>query len=197
MKFPGGSYAASGRVWLGGVGVLSGVPVWRVEFSSSGPVVPFPAMVKEFERALPPGMARPRWASLCSASVEQAGNEFLLALRSRLGLLVHVETSGLSPMVDPASLGGRLPLWDHVCLRPSLPVGPIRCELFHSVVIDAPGPLFPGFEAFSAFLDKHAFSGPRFVVNRGPAHVALVRSFAAAWRLTAPCPPPRPAPVRP
>jgi len=173
--------------WLGGIGFLAGVPAARLVL-----------------RARPSGRTRPRDLDGVAAAVRRAtknqpvqwlalggdesapDNDLLLRFRL-LGMAVHIETRGARSMCDHT---GRLPIWEHVCLRPVLPIAKVYAELFHSVAISGAA-TYGEARDFSAYLDKfYSYNGRRYIVVDGPGEAAAGANLAVKlgrpWSLTTP-----------
>lgn len=150
---------------LAGVGALCGVPHARVALGSMAPKARYRLLTAHqivdelFEKI---GHNIPKWFAIVG-DTSQADCELLLCLRVRTRGLVYVETKGNRSMWDDLSgQNGRLPMFDHVCLRPRETIRErIYTELFHSVIVDLPVP-FIRFDGFRKTIDALAYNGPRY-----------------------------------
>ncbi len=186
MSSKGPQYGVERVQWpyLSGEGFLAGLPVACITLnrSAKGEQLSGDALVQAVKDALPPiEMQRPRWLAILGGD-GVADNDLLVRLRTRLQMLTYFETSGLAPMCDSREKGGRLAMYDHVCVRARLPLARVRCELFHSVV--ACGGDNKQLKEFSVQLDKLAFNGPRFVQHRAGARGLLDEVCHSSWRFT-------------
>lgn len=166
--------------WFGGVGFLCGLPVVRIDLSPGGKQVSCEQLVQDIKAIRKEqGAYAPRWAAITGVT-RYADNDLLLAIRVHCAMQVCIETSGNESMCDRH---GRLPMWDHVSVRVSLPMEGLKCERFDSVIVHPNGSR-ENMDAFSAYLDKLAFNGPRFVTGKGD--ISAVSRCGRAWRATRP-----------
>lgn len=168
--------------WMSGVGAVSGLPMTLVRLGPGGRALDPNALSDEVEvvrRRATGYLSLPRYVAVIG---EQGyiDNDLLVLLKSRLRVLGYTETDGKKPMADET---GRLPMWDHVAVRPRLPCEELRCELFHSVAIRGPFSL-DHLAAFSAYLDKLGYNGPRYVEGQSDDKRDAVAAMGWNWRLT-------------
>lgn len=185
------SYGVKAISWpyLGGDGFLAGYPVVALTMAlkpRAGQAYTADQIVRMLEAELP-GTSRPRWLAILGGD-GVADNDLLTCLRSRLQVLVYFETSGLRSMHDSAAAGGRIALYDHVCVRFKVPGPPlIRAQFFHSVVADPGDDEASGLRELSIYLDSLAYNGPRYLSSPGPASQKRIAALQrSTWRLTRP-----------
>ncbi len=168
--------------WMSGVGAVSGLPMTLVRLGPGGRSLDPHRMAEEIEavrRRAKSYISLPRYVALMGDH-GYIDNDLLILLKSRLRVLGYTETDGRKPMCDET---GRLPMWDHVAVRPKLPCAELRCELFHSVTTRGPFEI-GDLAAFSAYLDKLGYNGPRYVEGRSDDKREAVAAMGWNWRLT-------------
>lgn len=174
--------------YMGGEGFIAGLPVLCIRFDSSGKGGKFTSdqLVAQVLAELPEErLLRPRWIAMINGD-GIADNDLLVQLRIKVGLLTYFETKGTASMCDSSELGGRLAMYDHVCVRVELPLKRWYTDLWHSVVVS--GGDYSKLGALSFMLDKFAFNGPRFVSKpKGSLPSDLISKLChSSWRVTQP-----------
>lgn len=167
--------------WFGGQGFIAGKPVVRLLLGQSAKS----RKMSDYQIAQHIASIAPmekdqgsRWVAI-TGDTHQADNRLLLMLRHRINKLAYIESNGVWSMNDES---GRLPIWDHVCLRTTLPADPTKIPMFHSVIIDGQ-PTILQIEEFEESLRKIAYNGDRYMPNSKRAR-SIVKRFARNWRIT-------------
>lgn len=168
-------------------GALAGVPVIEVVMGSKGKKLTQHDIAQKIDRidASALNSSPARWVAI-TGETRRADIDLMLAIRVLQTKRVYIEVDGTHSLCNA---DGRMAMWDHVCLRPrKLPITEIKCELFHSVMVDATiGPAL----SLSRRLDAMAYNGDRFALS-SDAGVELVMHDPRSWRLTAPTKPAQP-----
>ena len=165
-------------------GALIGVPVIEVVMGPKGRRLTQHDIARKIDcidgTALNSSPAR--WVAITGVT-KGADLDLMLAIRVLQTKRVYIEVDGTHSLCND---DGRMAMWDHVCLRPrKLPIEEIKCELFHSVMVDATlGPV----QQLSRRLDAMAYNGDRFALS-SPEGIETVMRDPHHWRLTAPVKP--------
>ncbi len=168
--------------WYGGVGAASGVPMLllRVQITKDGDKDIYDVI--EHVRKLVPisERQRPRWAYLDT----DYNDELNVHLRVHLRCNVMVVADGLHSLLDERK--AKVPMYDHVVLRPKLPFYNLVTELFHSVVVPLSSPA-RYLDAIDAMLTRLGYNGPRYMsTDKEPTQkqLGLLCNYARTWRVT-------------
>ena len=121
--------------WFNGIGFLQGRPSIRINIGKSEKSRRLTAhqIAAKISSIAPMRKEQsPRWVAIIGET-SQADNTLKLVLGSTIGKLTYIESHGARSMCDST---GRLPIWDHVCLRTKVPADPEKIQIFHSVIVE-------------------------------------------------------------
>jgi hypothetical protein len=170
--------------WMAGTGFIAGLPVFMMDIGQGGDKVSSDDIVSWIcKYRAKHHKFSPRWLAVIGDD-DARDNELLLFARVRGQLLTYVETDGTRSICDHDD---RLPMWEHVAIRATLPLPEIKTEIFHSVSVRA-GFTLEDLVKFSDQLDRLAYNGVRYIEG-GAENVSIVARMGKNWRLTRPLAP--------
>lgn len=168
--------------WFGGEGFIQGRSVVRIHIGQSSNSKRLSAhQLGQRIVSMIPGMDRTALWVAITGETEQADNMLKLVLGSAIGKLTYIESHGAKSMCDST---GHLPIWDHVCLRTTVPANPAGIQIFHSVIVEGT-PSIEEIKEFEFNLGKISYNGPRYIKNT-PHGRRIVKNFAQTYTLTQP-----------